>query len=105
MFRRRNKRGIFSGFIWGRKSGEPGAYEEQLPAGFFEKVGRRAAANAINENRAMNLPVTLVKDGWVTREMPDGTQQRISKIPVKSADELRARNLIKGAVIHVGKIR
>lgn len=102
MSRRRNKRGTFA---WARKSGEQSAYEEQLPAGFFEVVGRRAATNAINENKAMNLPVTLVKDGWVTREMPDGTQQRISKIQVKSADELRARNLIKGAVIHVGKKR
>jgi hypothetical protein len=85
------------------KVGEVSAYEEHLPDGFFEMVGRRAAINAINENRAMNLPVTGVKNGWVVREMPDGKQERISEIRVISSDEYKERKLVKGAVIHVGK--
>lgn len=83
--------------------GEQTGYEEQVPRGFFDRIGRRAAANAINENRAMNLPVTRVKDGWVIREFPDGKLERISQIRVTSNDIYRDRKLVKGAIIHVGK--
>lgn len=98
-----------SGFYQSLKSrstsevGDMTAYEEHLPNGFFEMVGRRAAINAINENRAMNLPVTGVKNGWVVREMPDGSQVRISEIYVIPSDQYRERKLVKGAVIHVRK--
>ena len=67
-----------------RKIGEITAYEEHLPAEFFNVIGRRAAGNAINENRAMKISVTGVKDGWVIREMADGRQERISQIQIKS---------------------
>jgi len=85
------------------KVGEQTDYEEQAPPGFFDRIGRRAAANAINENRAMNLPVTRLRDGWVVREFPDGKLERISQIKVISNDIYRDRKLVKGATIHVGK--
>ncbi|SEW40256.1 hypothetical protein [Chitinophaga arvensicola] len=86
-----------------RGAGESNEYEEHLPDGFFDMVGRRAAINAINENRAMNLPVTGLKDGWVVREMPDGKYQQISEVKIVSHDVYKRRNLVKGTVIHVGK--
>lgn len=84
---------------------EPTDYEEQAPRGFFEEIGRRAATNAINENRAMNLPVTMMKDGWVVREFPDGKLERISQIQATSSDIYRHRKLVKGTIIYVNKKR
>ncbi|TWF41411.1 hypothetical protein FHW36_103215 [Chitinophaga polysaccharea] len=106
MAKKRNSSGFYQSLkdraAW-RKVGEITAYEEHLPAGFFDVVGRRAASNAINENRAMKISITSVKDGWVVREMPDGSHQQISQILVKPNNQYKERKLVKGAVIHVGK--
>ena len=96
---------IYQAFKEAQKSVDLNTYEEPISRAFFESIGRDAAINAINENKAMNLPVTFVKDGWVVREMPDGRQERISQIALISVDEYRQRNLTKGTVIHVGKKR
>ncbi|MEI3798108.1 hypothetical protein SAMN05660461_2941 [Chitinophaga ginsengisegetis] len=105
MSRRKTRSGFYQTLKQGWKVGELSAYEEHLPADFFETVGRRAAINAINENRAMNLPVTLMRNGKVMREMPDGKQEVISEIHLISSEQYQVRNLVKGAVIHVGKKR
>lgn len=73
--------------------------EEEKDRSFFVAVGVQAAANAINENRAMNIPVTFMEDGWVVRRMPQGNIERIAKID--RPDFGRDRKLTKGTVLHV----
>ncbi|WP_211999862.1 hypothetical protein [Chitinophaga sp. HK235] len=64
---------------------------------FFSIIGKRAATNAINENKAMELPVTYLKEGWVVREMPGGEVERIVEIQ-SSPGKWR-----KGTVIDIRK--
>lgn len=78
-------------------------YEEKTDYNFFSRIGRDAAANAINENRAMKLPVTYMKNGWVVRDMPEGGQIRIAEIQVKADVVARIRKLTKGTILHVRK--
>lgn len=98
-----NRFRLYQAIKQSRRNIDLSAYEEHLGRDFFAMVGRNAATNAINENKAMKLPVTLVKNGWVVREMPDGSQERISEIHVIPSSEFRERKLTKGAVIHVGR--
>ncbi|KAA2238753.1 hypothetical protein F0L74_21290 [Chitinophaga agrisoli] len=65
---------------------------------FFSIIGERAATNAINENRALGLPITYLKDDWVVREMPDGSFEYIEHIPQKPQQQFK-----KGQVLHVKK--
>ncbi|MBC9934860.1 hypothetical protein [Chitinophaga qingshengii] len=76
-----------------------GDFEDSSDYQFFEMIGKRAAANAINENKALGLPVTYLKEKWVVREYTDG---RIEKI-VKIESESRLREFKKGEVIHIPK--
>lgn len=96
---------VYQAFKEAQKGVDLNTFEEPISRAFFETIGRDAAINAINENKAMNLPVTFIKDGWVVREMPDGRQERISQVALISSEEYKQRNLIKGTVIHVGKKR
>lgn len=86
-----------------KKMGRSTAFEELGGRSFWMAVGRSAAANAINENRAMNLPITLVRDGWVVRIMPDGRQERVSRIHTTVRTTTRNQRLTKGTVIDVKK--
>ncbi|WP_291911986.1 hypothetical protein [Chitinophaga sp. CB10] len=76
-------------------------FEANMPADFLNNIGRQAASNAINENRALNLPITIVRDGWVVMEMPDGTTKKLSQVHTIQQEQFRKMNLVKGAVIHV----
>ncbi|MBV7533103.1 hypothetical protein [Chitinophaga sp. sic0106] len=78
-------------------------FEEHMPAGFFNEIGKQAATNAINENKAMNLPITFLKEDWVVVQLPNGTLKQISQVQLPTSDELRQKNLVKGAVIHVSR--
>lgn len=69
---------------------------------FIEAAGKRAAANAVNENRAMGIPVTFIEDGWVVRRMPDGHIERIKQV-AGAAGRIRERKLRKGMILHVKK--
>ncbi len=106
---RNNRRGImwggyarhhFNGFRGTQLSDFEDGHDRQ----FLVQVGRDAASNAINENKAMNLPVTYLKDGWVVSRMPDGRIERISEIK-KSVGVASERKLTKGTVLHVKKSR
>lgn len=77
-------------------------YEDQMNTSFLEEVGRRAARNAVNENRAMGIPVTFLHNGWVVRRMPDGSIVKLSQV-IQSIQSTPARKLKKGTVIHVRK--
>jgi hypothetical protein len=79
---------------------DAGEFERLFEPRYFMKIGERAAANAINENKAMELPFTYMKNGWVVREMPEGDIEQIIKI--KEAVK-RRRDLKKGTVIHVAR--
>jgi hypothetical protein len=79
-------------------------YEEKNDRTFFTEIGRQAAINAINENKAMNIPVTFMEDGWVVRRMPQGNIEKIVEIQSK-AGVSRERKLTKGTVLHVKKSR
>lgn len=69
---------------------------------FFSKIGQSAATNAINENKAMKLPVTYMKNGWVVREMPGGNVERIAQVTGIATND-REKKLTKGTVIHAKK--
>ena len=69
---------------------------------FIEAAGKRAATNAINENKALGIPVTFIKDGWVVRRMPDGHIERIKQV-AEAAGRIRERKLRKGMILHVKK--
>lgn len=79
-------------------------FEDGRDRQFLMRVGRDAAANAINENKAMNLPVTYLQDGWVVSRMPDGRVERIAEIK-RSTGITSERKLTKGTVLHVKKNR
>ncbi|UYQ93860.1 hypothetical protein MKQ68_01965 [Chitinophaga horti] len=75
-------------------------YEDNNNNSLLNEAGRDAARNAINENKALGLPVTYFKDGWVVREMPDGDIVKVKQVEevAVSAEELKAK---KGIVINV----
>lgn len=71
--------------------------EDGTDTSMLEKIGARAAINAINENRALQLPLTYEKDGWVVREYADGHIEKIEKIITSEISS----GFKKGAVLHV----
>lgn len=68
---------------------------------FIAEAGRRAVTNAVNENKALGIPVTFMEDGWVVRRMPDGHIERIKQ--VEETPQIRERKLRKGMILHVKK--
>lgn len=64
----------------------------------FANIGEQAATNAINENKALGIPVTFWQDGWVVRRMPDGSIERLQQ-----AAQIREKQFRKGTVLHVRK--
>ncbi|PSL22770.1 hypothetical protein [Chitinophaga ginsengisoli] len=73
------------------------AIEDGTDTSILEKIGARAAINAINENRALQLPLTYEKDGWVIREYADGHVEKIEEIITSEITS----GFKKGAVLHV----
>ncbi|UPK69900.1 hypothetical protein [Chitinophaga filiformis] len=73
------------------------AIEDGVDTSLLEKIGERAAINAINENRALQLPITYEKDGWVVREYADGHIEKIEQIITADISS----GFKKGAVLHV----
>ncbi len=73
------------------------AIEDGVDMSMLEKIGARAANNAINENRALQLSLTYEKDGWVVKEYADG---HIEKIEQLITPEIPS-DLKKGTVLHV----
>ncbi len=74
--------------------------EDLDDAGFLEKIAQNAAMNAINENKALNIPITVLENGWVVRKTATGETIKISKIP-QQIDEKSERKLTKGTILHV----
>ena len=70
----------------------------------FSEIGKLAATNAINENKALGIPVTFLQGEWVVRRMPDGSIERLERIPPASG-KMREGLLKKGTVLHVRKSR
>jgi hypothetical protein len=73
------------------------AIEDGTDTTMLEKIGARAAINAINENRALQLSLTYEKEGWVVREYADGRIEKIEEIITSGISS----NFKKGAVLHV----
>jgi hypothetical protein len=72
-----------------------GDYEETVDRSFFKNVGQAAAQNAVNENKAMSLPITFLLDGWIVQRMPTGAIRKI--VEVKTGN----RKIAKGTILHV----
>lgn len=71
-------------------------FEEEKGKIFFAEVGKRATINAVNENKALGIPVTFLKDGKILTKQPDGeivVEGELTNVP--------ARRLKKGTVLHV----
>ena len=74
--------------------------EDKNDRGFWAKIAQIAAANAINENKAMNIPVTVLEDDWVVRKKMDGSIEQVVKI--ERRDQATRRNFLKkGTILHV----
>ncbi|HTI10760.1 MAG TPA: hypothetical protein VL832_19455 [Puia sp.] len=69
---------------------------------FLIEIGRQAATNAVNENKAMDIPITFLKDGWVIRRMPNGEIVKVAKLDPQTKT-IRQRKFTKGTVLHVKK--
>ena len=74
--------------------------EDSGDTSFLEKIAQSAAVNAINENKALNIPITVAENGWVVRKTATGETIRISKIP-QNLDAKSERKLTKGTILHV----
>ena len=74
--------------------------EDRNDLTFWNNVTRDAAVKAINENKAMDIPVTLLENGWVIRKYKDGTVERIKKIEKRASTD-RPYRLTKGSILHV----
>ncbi|RFM35043.1 hypothetical protein [Chitinophaga silvisoli] len=106
--KRRGKRthGMYPGFIRRHRHDSAWPYrtlsevEDINDRNFLAAIARAAAANAINENKAMNIPVTVIEDGWVVKKSIDGTVVKIAPVDRKPAT-VRTRVLTKGVVLHV----
>lgn len=66
-------------------------------------IGARAAQNAINENLALKIPITILKDNWVIRVMPDGSEEKISKVNRVENPNFASQKIAKGTIIHTKK--
>jgi hypothetical protein len=73
------------------------AIEDGSDTSLLEKIGARAAINAINENRALQLSLTYERDGWVVREYADGRIEKIEQIITSDISP----DFKKGTVLHV----
>lgn len=78
--------------------GDLSAYEDSPGCEFFSIIGKRAATNAINENKALGLPWTYLKDNWVVREFPDGTVEKIVAVDLSPL-----RKFEKKILLHVNR--
>lgn len=67
---------------------------------FWNKVTQDAAVKAINENKAMNIPVTVLEDGWIVQKFQDGTVVKVKKIETSKGTN-KSYGLIKGSILHV----
>lgn len=75
-------------------------FEDQKDKTFLEKIGKQAAMNAINENKALGIPVTFWENGQVVRRMPDGQVQPLQQSTAR-IEIAPGRKLKKGTIIHV----
>lgn len=78
--------------------GDLSVYEDSQGCEFFSIIGKRAAINAINENKALGLPWIYLKDSWVVREFPDGKVEKIVAVAPSSLREFE-----KGTVLHIDR--
>lgn len=75
-------------------------FEETADRSFFLKVGQTAANNAVNENKAMRIPITFLQDGCVVRRMPAGDIEKVCEVTV-SNKSFKKRRIAKGTILHV----
>jgi hypothetical protein len=72
--------------------------EDRNVQSFLTTIASNAAINAINENKAMNIPLTLMEDGWVVQKTSEGKVLKVARIDQKMG---RSTILTKGAILHV----
>ena len=74
--------------------------EEIKDRTFFFKIAKDAATNAVNENKALHIPITFLQDGWIVRRMPNGNIEKIQQVKVNEG-AYRKRKLTKGTILSV----
>jgi hypothetical protein len=72
--------------------------EDRNDRNFLINIAASAATNAINENKAMNIPLTVMEDGWVVKKTSEGQVLKVAQIDKKGRREMV---LTKGAILHV----
>ncbi|WP_315821299.1 hypothetical protein [Paraflavitalea speifideaquila] len=77
-------------------------FEETADRSFFQNVGQTAAKNAVNENKAMRIPITFLQDGWIVRRMPTGDIQKIFEVAA-SYKTFKRRRIAKGTILHANR--
>lgn len=76
-------------------------YEEAPDRSFFIKIGLSAANNAVNENKAMRIPITFFLDGWIVRRMPSGQIEKVYEVTQGKIN--KKRRIAKGTILHVSR--
>jgi hypothetical protein len=77
--------------------------EEQKDTHFLHLIGRQAAINALNENKALGIPVTFWQDGQVVTRHGDGSITIVQRSSHSSVHTPARRVFKKGTVIHIIK--
>lgn len=71
---------------------------EEDASEIFTIVGKRAAINATNENKALGIPITFLRDNQVVTVHPSGETTVESELA-----QTPTRKYKKGTVLHVRK--
>jgi hypothetical protein len=73
--------------------------DSKYSANILFEIGLKAGFNAINENIAMNIPLTVIENGWIVKKTADGNVKKIS--PIEHEVSRREKPLKKGTILHV----
>jgi hypothetical protein len=73
--------------------------DSKYSANILLEIGIKAGINAINENKAMNIPLTVIENGWIVKKTADGTVVKIA--PFEQEVSNRVNPLTKGTILHV----
>ncbi|MGN6417674.1 MAG: hypothetical protein ACTHMC_09295 [Pseudobacter sp.] len=93
-----SKRGIKRARIVIRSRQFPIEFEEAKGKVFLVTLGRSAAFNAINENKALGIATTYLHGNKVVAKQADGTELIVRELPTTAQ-----RKFTKGTVLHARK--
>ncbi|OQP65418.1 hypothetical protein A3860_17290 [Niastella vici] len=70
--------------------------DSKFGANFLLEIGLKAGINAVNENKALNIPITVVENGWIVKKTADGAIVKMYPI-----NQNLSNRLTKGTILHI----